>query len=362
MGKTTLKKYHAIKLNGIYRDGIELKDFCMSEMEKKDTPEWLVHIYHFILEWLSPNENMVAYSSGSTGKPKQIKLQKRHMIASAQKTIRYFNLQPENTALLCLSANYIAGKMMIVRAFVGQFDLILVEPDGRPLKNITQPIDFAAMVPLQVNNCLSYIESKSLLKNVIIGGGIVFEKLKNKLKKLPVNFYETYGMTETVSHVAVRKIGLDPYFCPMPNVLFSMDERQCLAIEAPDILEDRIVTNDIVELESDGRFLFIGRFDHVINSGGVKISPELVEEKLSAYIKVPFVISSLYDDKLGEKVVLVIEREGCIEHIEYILGNDTGLTKYERPKQVIQIDKIPVTDTQKVKRNELKKYIAGRNT
>lgn len=359
MGQTILNEYNSIKLNGVCRKGSELRDFCRKEIERKDASEWLVDIYQFVLQWLSTDEMIVAHSSGSTGDPKHIMLQKKHMVASAQKTIRYFNLQPEQTALLCLSANYIAGKMMIVRAFVGQFNLVLVKPDGQPLKNMSWDIDFTAMVPLQVSNCIKYFSKRNLVKTVIIGGGSVSEKLKKELKILPVQFFETYGMTETVSHVAIRKIGSDIYFKPMPSVILSVDERQCLVIEASDIADERIVTNDVVELESTGQFLFLGRYDNVINSGGVKVSPELVEEKLSAYIKIPFVISSLHDDKLGEKVVLVIERDDVIENIECLLSNDTGLTKYERPKQVIQIDKIPVTDTQKVKRNELKMYIAG---
>ncbi|TLX71990.1 hypothetical protein E9993_19475 [Labilibacter sediminis] len=353
-----IKKYSTLSLNGVCRSGEALQNFCMQEIAKTTTPEWQKHIYQFVEEWLSPLDYIVAQTSGSTGEPKKIKLKKEHMIASAKKTIRYFNLQPDQTALLCLSANYIAGKMMIVRAFVGGFDLKLVEPGGYPLRDITTQIDFAAMVPLQVSNSIQEVEAWRTVKTVIIGGGAVSDELKSSLVDLDTGFYETYGMTETVSHVAVRKIGEDDRFKPMPNVSFDVDERNCLVIQAPDISSTPVVTNDIVDVDACGHLLLQGRYDNVINSGGVKISPEQVERKLSKCIEAFFVISSVQDDKLGEMLVLVVEEGVDLSQVKKQIKDIQSLNKYEKPKRILQVKNIPLTPTSKIMRNELRQMIA----
>ena len=358
MGKVVVK-YDTLTLNGVCRNGKELEKYCVQAISDKTTPDWLNHIYQFILQWLSPEDYIIAQTSGSTGEPKQIKLQKRHMIASAEKTINYFNLYENQTALLCLSANYIAGKMMIVRAFVGQFNLRLTEPDGYPLMYNTERIDFVAMVPLQVSNSLSDPDSWRLVNTVIIGGGAVSENLKQELAKVDTSFYETYGMTETVSHVAVRKIGEEDCFHAMPKVRFSVDDRSCLVIQASYILAEPIVTNDIVDIQCSGTFLLRGRYDDVINTGAVKISPEELERKLAKAIDLPFFISSIKDEKLGNKVVLVIEAETDVDYIEKLLLEFPDLNKFEKPKHIVQVNKFPLTDTLKVKRNELREMISN---
>ena len=349
MGNVTLT-YNQLTLHGISRQGKELEAFCVEELNKTETPDWLRDIYRFILNWLSDEDYIVAHTSGSTGKPKPIKLQKKHMVASAKKTVEYFNLDYRKKALLCLSANYIAGKMMLVRAFVGGFNLILAEPSGNPLKEVSQTIDFAAMVPLQVFNSKGELGK---VKEVIIGGGAVSDELKQQLLGLPTQFYETYGMTETVSHVAIRKIEKDNFcFKAMPNVEFRQDERACLVILAPDICHGKIITNDIVSLKSKCEFLFLGRYDNVINTGGVKIIPEEVERKLSKVIQVPFIISSLPDEKLGEKVVLVLKLGKETPGIDF-----SGLNKFETPKRIISIPEFPKTTTGKIQRNRIKELI-----
>ncbi|SMO85717.1 O-succinylbenzoic acid--CoA ligase [Saccharicrinis carchari] len=355
MGNYTLRKYDSIKLNGVKRHGEGLRIFCLQELTKTNTPEWEQAVYRFIIEWLSFEDFVTAHTSGSTGKPKEIRLQKKYMIASALKTIDFFNLSEGKTVLLCLSANYIAGKMMLIRAMVGGFNLLLAEPTGAPLKQINEPIDFTAMVPLQVFNSLPDFGHK--VKNVIIGGGVLSSELLKKMHGLPTRFFETYGMTETVSHVAVKLIGEESTpFKAMPNVTFAIDNRGCLIITAPDITDHPIVTNDIVELRDDCEFFFLGRYDNVINSGGVKIIPEEVERKLSDVLKVPFLISAVPDEKLGEKVVVVLQ--------EYSQGNlslsdlSACLSPYEIPKAILRIAQFPLTDSGKVKRYEVRKMIA----
>ncbi len=355
MGNFTLKKYDSIKLDGVVRQGEELCFFCTDELAKPNIPEWQQAIYRFILEWLSTDNFITAHTSGSTGEPKEIRLQKKHMVASAQKTIQHFNLSADKTALLCLSANYIAGKMMLVRAMVGGFNLLLTEPTGAPLKQTAEHIDFAAMVPLQVFNSLNDFGHK--VKNVIIGGGAVSSELSKKLQDLPTRFFETYGMTETVSHVAVKIVGEEKaYFKAMSNVFFEMDSKGCIIINAPDIADDRIITNDLVQFKSKNEFVFLGRYDNVINSGGVKIIPEEVERKLSNVVEVPFLISAVPDEKLGEKVVLVVEKTSEMRLNLSELSD--CLLPYQRPKAIISIEQFPITESGKIKRAELKKMIA----
>lgn len=355
MGNFTLKKFDSIKLNGVSRQGEELCVFCADELAKSTNPEWQQAIYRFILEWLSPDDFVTAHTSGSTGEPKEVHLQKKHMIASAQKTIQYFNLSVDKTALLCLSADYIAGKMMLVRAMVGGFNLLLTEPTGAPLKQIAEPIDFVAMVPLQVFNSLDDFGDR--VKNVIIGGGAVSAELSKKLQDLPTRFFETYGMTETVSHVALKIVGEEnAAFKAMPNVLFGMDSRSCLTISAPDIADKKIVTNDLVVFIGENEFVFLGRYDNVINSGGVKIIPEEIERELSDMVKVPFLISAVPDEKLGERVVLVMEK---YSGISLNLSDLTArLSPYQMPKNIVTIKKIPVTESGKIKRAEVRNMIA----
>lgn len=350
MGQNIINQFQRISLNGVVREGEQLKHFCLQELDQ--APEWLVHIYRFILEWLSPEDTVVAYTSGSTGTPKKVNLQKKHMIASARKTINYFGLTADHAVLLCLSANYIAGKMMLVRAFVGGFNLLCVEPSGTPLKLLSTPVDFVAMVSLQVFNSLNDFNGD--IKDVIIGGGAVSSALKTQLLGLPTRFYETYGMTETVSHVAIRKIGeKESFFRAMSNVVFEQDERSCLKIIAPDICPENIITNDIVELIGKKEFKFVGRYDNIINSGGVKIIPEEVEKKLAKVLDVPFLISSMSHEKLGEQVVLVVEEGQDLSFPDFSLY----LLKYQIPKKIVFIPKLPITNTGKVQRKVLKSIV-----
>ena len=348
-----MKKYDRITLNGVCHKGRKLVEFCSKEIENDITPDWLVDIYRFILEWYNDSEHITANTSGSTGDPKLILLKKKHMIASALKTNAFFKLGKETSALLCLSANYIAGKMMIVRAIVGEFNLIIKQPSGNPLTDLHPKIDFASLVPMQLSNCMKEVVQGDHVENIIIGGGAISKTLVSALKGSKTACYETYGMTETVSHVAIRKVG-DDAFKAMPGVSFSLDERECLVIEANDIADSVIVTNDIVKLVSNQEFIWLGRFDNIINSGGIKVVPEKIEAKLANRIPGRFYISSVTDVKLGEKIVLVVEENNPISDITQIKSLISQLPKYEQPKQVCVIHKFPLTETDKIKRKDLK--------
>ncbi|WP_336622138.1 AMP-binding protein [Flavobacterium paronense] len=280
----------------------------------------------------------------TTGAPKTISVSKQAMVDSALATGDFFELQPGNKALQCLPVKYVAGKMMLVRAMILGLDLEFVAPSSNPLANNEIDYDFVAMVPLQAQNSIPQLKR---VKKLIIGGAAVNKILEKQLLKLPTIVYETYGMTETITHIAARKLG-EKAFTVLPNVTVSFDERNCLVIHAPTISPEVIITNDIVELVNENQFIFLGRFDNVINSGGIKLIPEQIEKKLISKISQRFFIASKPDNELGEKVVLVIEGEKCeLDNSIY-----ETLDKYEKPKEIIFVPKFKDSVTGKILRKE----------
>lgn len=318
--------------------------------------EWESALYDFLKNWFDESEFIQAQSSGSTGIPKTILLNKKSMIASAQLTNQYFELKENDSILLCLSANYIAGKMMIVRALVGNLHLVAIEPTSSPIVN--QSIEFAAMVPLQVETMLSTLEGKTSLKNIsklIIGGSALSNKLESNLQSISTACFATYGMTETVSHIALRNINgknRSNGYQALDGVWFDTDERECLIIHARHLQDDTFITNDIVQLKSKTEFEWRGRFDNVINSGGIKLFPELLEQKIAPIIQQRFYIYGQKDEKLGEKAILVIEGEvfskETLQHLKDKIG--AVLNPYEIPREIVFIPHFEETSSGKVKR------------
>ena len=312
--------------------------------------------YQFLLEWFNEDDVVMVQTSGSTGVPKIIPLQKKHMIASAQATGAYFNCLEGTKALICLSAYFIAGKMMWVRALTLGWNMYLSEPTGNPLEKNEMLYDFSAMVPMQVEKALGQLDR---VKKLIVGGAPVSSTLEKTLENISTEVFGTYGMTETITHIAIKKLnhleGKDSYFQTLPNVQISLDERGCLVIDAPKISENKVVTNDLVQLHSESSFEWLGRFDSIINSGGIKLVPESIERKLQPLIKERFFISSLPDEKLGERVVLFIESSQKSDLLQNI--KDSGLLdKYELPKQVYVVSKFSETASSKIdKKATLKK-------
>jgi len=326
------------KLNGVQFKSV--KDLL--EYAKKELPE----VFEFFYEWFSKKKYLTVHTSGSTGKPKAIRLFKEHMINSALSSAKYFELDDEEiTALLCMSPKYIAGKMMLVRAIVSGWSLDVVKPVSNPLKERIM-YDFTAMIPLQVYNSLDDIHK---VKTLIVGGGKVSKALQDKLQNVRPKVYATYGMTETVTHIAVKKLSwinsITNYYEVLPGITVEKDDRNCLVINAPNISKKQIITNDIVKLIDDKHFCWQGRYDNIINSGGIKIIPEIVEEKLGSSISQRFFISSKKDDALGNKVILIIEGKK-VKNIDY-----SALDKYEIPKEVFYITKFKETKSGKVDRN-----------
>lgn len=336
------------KLNGEGFSSAEaLKERANHFVEKGNDEE--TAIGKFILEWLDNNDFITVKTSGSTGIPKNITLQKEHVFNSAEATVNYFDLKEDTKALLCLSSEYIAGKMMLVRAMMAGWDLYTVAPEKNPLENIEGNFDFTAMVPYQVFHSLADLNK---VKKLIVGGGAVSSELEQQLQNVTTNVFATYGMTETISHIAVRPLNgkeRSAIFSALPKVNFSLNEKGCLQIHASEISEEIVVTNDVVELLSPTSFKFLGRIDNVINTGGVKVHPEVVEEKLSLHLKQPFFIASEKDEALGERVILIIEIEKQLKLEEYSEVFE-ALSAYEKPKNIYTLPQFFYTETGKIKR------------
>ncbi len=317
----------------------------------------------FLAEWHNDSPTLLVHTSGSTGQPKPMFVEKRRMEASARTTCDFLGLQAGDTALLCMSLDYIAGKMMVVRSLVRGLRLITVEPCGEPLRGLDSSlstageelrIDFAAMVPLQVWNTLQHPEHRKRLMAVhhlIIGGGAIDDSLALELREFPNAVWSTYGMTETLSHIALRRLNgheASNWYTPFEGVSLSLSDTSCLIIDAPAIHDGRLVTNDIAELLPDGRFRILGRSDNIICSGGIKIQAEEVERLLRTHLRKPFIITKRSDKKFGEIVVLLTE--GSADEARQVCSR--VLPRYWQPRDYIHTDTIPLTATGKPARRQ----------
>ena len=327
--------------------------------------QWERDIYTFIQDWLADQEYIVVKTSGSTGEPKIIRLKKKWLEYSATQTCKFFNLNKQSTALLCLPAAYIAGRMMIVRAFVSGMNLITVEPSSNPFINhpfihSSNPrLDFTAITPFQLHQSLQNLKTNPLVKSIIVGGGEINKSLEREVQELLVDIYATYGMTETSSHIALRRVNgseREDYYTVIGHTTIGLDERGCLAIENPNLFDGKLITNDLVEIVDPNKFRWLGRYDNIINSGGIKIIPEEIEQSIANLIPKAMIISSIPNEKLGEAVVLVMEgdvlpeeeKENLLSHIEELVH------PYAVPKQILNLPQIPKTPTGKFDRKTLR--------
>lgn len=324
----------------------------------------------FLVDWFSRSDVIDLKTSGSTGVPKKVTISKASMLASARATANFFQLKQGTRALLALSVGYIAGKMMLVRAMLMGWHLDTVEPSSNPLKFIDcindsakndSFYDFTALVPMQLANSLNDL---SKVATVIIGGASISSELKHQLSLSTSNskIYETYGMTETVSHVALRKLypNSDIYFKALPKVTFSQDERSCLSIDASSLLGIRVTTNDMVNLIDSFAFEWLGRYDNVINSGGVKLFPEQIESKLSDLFMCNFMLTALPDVVLGNRLVLFLEKKTMSSEDHLFLDKSYSeskfvnrLERYQIPKEIYVLDEFLYTQSNKLKRKEI---------
>ncbi|MFM2229850.1 MAG: 2-succinylbenzoate--CoA ligase [Bacteroidota bacterium] len=342
MNPTYHNVHNQFKLNGFHLDKDDLCRVAYSFI--KEGEDFEKPVGEFLLDWFDDKSYIEMLTSGSTGTPKTIRVDKQAMVNSAMATGDFFDLKPGDRALQCLPVKYVAGKMMLIRSIILGLDLDYVAPTSHPMERLDDYYDFVAMVPLQAKNSISKLH---LVKKLIVGGARINAALEKELMQLPKTLvYETYGMTETITHIAAKRVG-DKEFTVLPHVTLSYDDRQCLVIHAPHIIaEETVVTNDLVELINENQFHFIGRIDNVINSGGVKIIPEQVEQKLDEKISRRYFIASKEDNELGEKVILVVEGDAfTIDETIY-----KSLDKYERPKEVLFIPQFKETENGKVLR------------
>ena len=353
----------------------------------------------FFSEWNNDSDTVLVHTSGSTGKPKPMMVEKKRMLNSARITCDFLGLKPGDSALLCMSLDYIAGKMVVVRSIERHLHLISVSPSGHPLKDIdlkdvngkdvNGEITFAAMVPMQVYNTLQVPEERERLchiRHLIIGGGAIDASLEKELRSLPGNIaiWSTYGMTETLSHIALRRINgaeASEWYQPFDSVKISQTDEGCLVIDAPLVCAETLVTNDIVEIESyiynkeekhekeekhdkveKLRFRIKGRKDNVICSGGIKIQIEEVEALLKPHLEKPFMLAKKKDEKFGEIAVLLTEDED-LKKVEATIrrllsgksddsnkSSESKSHKYWIPREYLHVDHLPLTETGKPKR------------
>lgn len=348
MRKVTYKNIHNFfKFNGVHFDsnGLRVAAYYLI----KEGNEHEKAIGDFLLDWFDDNPYIDLQTSGTTGAPKIIRKNKQALVNSALATGDFFELKPGDKALCCLPVQFIAGKMMLVRSFILGLEIDFVAPNSNPLENVNKKYDFVAMVPLQVQNSLNQLHK---VDKLIIGGAKMNHALENSLLNIGTKVYETYGMTETITHIAAKKIG-ERAFSILPNVSISQDEKDCLVIDAPLVSDERLFTNDLVELINDNQFVLLGRIDNVVNSGGVKLIPEKIEEKLANGIKARFFVGGIPDTVLGEKLVLVIE--GAQQNLDESIFS--VLDKYEKPKELFFIPEFDATDSGKIKRKAILKSL-----
>lgn len=320
------------------------------------------NVLRLIDQWQNGSTSFSFQTSGSTGPPRQIVFHRDQLAASAQLTATAFQLKSGYTALVCLDVNFVAGAMMVVRCLVTQMNMIIRPPSSDPLDGLHEPIDFAAFVPQQVQTLLDQKTTAQLdtMRTVIIGGAPISNDTIEKLQLRKAAFYATYGMTETLTHVAILKLnGPDRQreFHLLPGIKISIDGRGCLVLHAPHLGPDPIITNDLVEISSENTFRLRGRKDHVINSGGIKIQLQKVEEAVQEVfdetgIKNRFFASGIPDEKLGERLVLVIEGSPLSHNQEQIIirGVAPALTQFETPRSLLYAPHFSLTPTRKIDR------------
>ena len=357
-------EYSNLILNAQSYSKSELLELSQKKLNNSLTEEWQLRVFSFIQEWLDDNDFMLVQTSGSTGNPKQLRVEKKAMIQSAFTTGNFFELKRGNTALMCLPANFIAGKMMIVRAFVLGLNLIIAPPKSNILACLGHmPIDFASVVPMQIQKIMSSDKNNrnNSLFNIgtlLVGGASINRQQKSFLATLKCRVFATYGMTETLTHIAVQRIErgkLNSYYNPLPGVEITKDKRGCLVINARHLNINSLATNDLVEINKDGQFTLVGRVDNIINTGAVKVSPEIIEEKLSMLIKERrYMIYPEKDSLFSQKVALLLEGEDMSEDEKksLITNLNTKLKKFEKLRTISFLPKFAETNSGKIHRKK----------
>lgn len=330
--------------------------FAKSE---KSLASWEKHVYRRLQSFFDPSiEHFSFQTSGSTGRPKTISIHRKQIVASAQASLAFFELRPGQRVLLCLSTEHIGGCMLLYRAILGQLEVIVTEPSRSV--HCETPVDFTPLVPLQFhalreNNPDQFHQ----LGTILLGGSPIDQDTESFIQHLDNKVYQSFGMTETVSHIALRKVGYESVYTCLPNVSVAKGDQDELLIHALSITGQEVLkTQDVVRLINDQQFIWLGRLDFIINSGGVKICPEEVEARCAHHIAQPLIVSSLPDKALGNVVVLCIELsdELSLDHIHQVLDT-IDFPKYHRPRNVLRIPEIPRLDNGKFNRLAVEEFL-----
>ncbi|MBT8236434.1 MAG: AMP-binding protein [Bacteroidia bacterium] len=338
-------------LNGFAHSESTLMDAAYSLIKEGDPFELVIG--DFLMDWLSDSDTITFKTSGTTGSPKMKTFTRHQMIASAKLTGAYFKLSPGQSVLMCLPAEYVAGKMMLVRAMVLGLQLHFVEPITTPIPYEKQ-FDFAAMVPMQLQASLKQLHQ---IDQLIVGGAPISQELIRDIANVPTDIYETYGMTETLTHVAVKKLNhtlsgiADDTFKALPGIEFETDARSCLVVTASHLDLHKCVTNDVVTLLNDKEFTWLGRIDNVINSGAVKVHPEYVESILRDAFKCEIIVAGVPDPQLGERVLGIVETEDLPDKYMELLDSIEELDAFHKPREIKAISEFTRNDSGKIDRN-----------
>ncbi|MBL7982501.1 MAG: AMP-binding protein [Flavobacteriales bacterium] len=354
---STSPAWNRLTIDGRTLQGAELMAFAGALKEQDDTAEWSAPLSQLIMELAGHRRPLLMHTSGTTGAPKPIRIGRRDLKASARLTARTFDLKPGDRALLCLPCDFVAGKLMVVRAMVLGLDLHLVDPRGSVLNNLRtmDRFRFAAMVPLQLHRALQENRSRveERFDTILLGGGPASDTLIDELQQLRTKVYQGYGSTETVTHVAMRRLNgpsRQTAFHAIGDVHFGRDPRGCLVVYTPHLSTEQHVTNDLVELLDDQHFNWLGRFDNVILSGGKKIFPEQLEARTAGLIPYPHYFTGVHDDVLGQAVMLVLETELPQNEVlpEVLDKLMTILHPHELPRRVQALRRIQRTSGGKI--------------
>lgn len=353
----------SLLLNGVFHD----KSMLLARIQQKEneTDSLLFEVFQFLNNWLDDSESIQVTTSGSTGTPKVISVQKLQMLYSAALTISYFELKPGMSALLCMSPKYIGSRMMIVRAMLGGLNLITTKVESNPLETLETPVDFAAMVPFQFAKAMDESPQKlSYIRTLILGGSDVSHALQLSMKGVETQVFHTYGMTETLSHIALRALNgsnKSDWFTTLPGIRVSLNDNNCLVIEAPMLNDKVLTTNDIAEVNEVGQFKILGRTDDVIVSAGMKIHPNLVENKIATIFQNPYIICSKAHHVAGHIPVLVIEGELSHKQLFNVWKAMEGLLEIDEiPRQIISVRSIQLLESGKIDRQWANQMVENR--
>jgi O-succinylbenzoic acid--CoA ligase len=355
------------RIDGTVYGREELMEHGRQILHQPGVPGWRRKVFAFISHFLDTATGPVRQrSSGTTGDPKWFELERESMVNSARKTLGFFGLQPGDTALLCLPVDYVAGKMMVVRALVGGLDLVLAEPSGRPLEGFRGEFGFAAMVPLQLHESLKAGDDLSVIRKLLVGGGEMHPSTLSELSVMSrPEVYESFAMTETCTHFALKRVNgpaPDTGFRLLDGVEIRLDQRGCLVVRVEGVTSGPVVTNDLAEIQQGERsFRWLGRIDNVINTGGIKVAPEILEERIGKLLRADCLVIPRPDEKLGQRLVLLVEwpEEGApVKSWSGLLRRE--LAPHEVPKQLVPVGKIPRNASYKPDRKAARELILSR--